>query len=161
MGSVVAGTSLINPVDLVRFAVVYLAIVVAPGYALAALARPRSDRMERLALAIPCAYSLVAVSGLAAALLHLPYGLPTYLALALPITLAGAWVTWRRPTGPGAERERWWAIPLGVAVVQVGVLAVIYAGYVMPVTHDAVAHVMWTDAIARSRVFPMTLLSSH
>ena len=161
MGSFVAGTSLINPVDLVRFAVVYLALVVAPGYALAALARPRSNRMERLTLAIPCAYSLVAASGLATALLHIPYGLPAYVALALPITLAGAWVTWQRPGGPRAERELWWAVPLGVVVMQVGILAVIYAGYVMPVTHDAVAHVMWTSAIARSQVFPIALQSSH
>src|SRR5438105_15776487 len=130
MGSFAAGTSLIEPGDMVRFAVVYLALAMAPGYALAVLARPRSGRMERVALAIPCAYSLVAVSGLATALLHLPYGLPAYAALALPITLAGAWVTWQRPAGPGAARERWWLVPLGVAVVQGGLMAVINAGYV-------------------------------
>src|SRR5436190_23145994 len=97
MGGLTASGSLITPVDLARFALAYLAIALVPGYAMASLARPRSDWIERLALAIPCAYTLVALSGLATALLHLPFGLPAYAALALPITLAGAWVMWRKP----------------------------------------------------------------
>src|SRR2546429_8034298 len=124
MNSFVANNGLIVPGELARFALAYLAIALVPGYAMATLARPRSDWIERLALAIPCAYTLVALSGLATALLHLPFGLPAYAALALPITLAGAWVMWRKPAGPGAARERWWLVPLGVAVVQGGLMAV-------------------------------------
>src|SRR5918912_2953740 len=79
------------PIDLARFTLAYLAIALVPGYAMAVLARPRSDWIERLALAIPCAYTLVALSGLATALLHLPFGLLVYAVPALPVTLAGAW----------------------------------------------------------------------
>jgi len=96
MGGLAASGSLITPIDLVRFTLAYLAIALVPGYAMAALARPRSDWIERVALAIPCAYALVAVTGLATALLQLPFGLPTYAALALPITVAGGYTAWRR-----------------------------------------------------------------
>src|SRR5437763_16832640 len=94
--NVMSATGLVTLPDTAHFLAAYLAIALVPGYAMAALARPRSDWIERLALAIPCAYTLVAVSGLATALLHLPFGLPAYAALALPITVAGAWVMWRK-----------------------------------------------------------------
>src|SRR5437763_17194992 len=81
--------------DVARFALAYVALAIAPGYALATLLRPRAPRGERLAFAIPCAYALVALSGLAPARLHLPYGLPAYAAPALPVMLAGASAGWR------------------------------------------------------------------
>lgn len=73
-----------------------MALAIVPGYALASLLRPRAPRGERLAFAIPCAYTLVALSGLATALLHLPYSLPAYAVPALPVMLAGAYAGWRR-----------------------------------------------------------------
>jgi uncharacterized membrane protein len=105
MGGLTASGSLITPVDLARFTLAYLAIALIPGYAMAVLARPRSDWIERLALAIPCAYTLVALSGLATALLHLPFGLLVYAVPALPVTLVGAYAGWRRkpPTAQGSR----------------------------------------------------------
>ena len=97
-------TSLIAPVDLVRFTLAYVPIALVPGYSAAVLARPRADWIERAALAIPCACSLVALSGLATALLRLPFGLPAYGALALPIMLAAGYTAWRTPaTGWGSR----------------------------------------------------------
>src|SRR5437660_6752851 len=96
----VVNASLMAPLDVAHFALAYVALAMVPGYALATLLRPRAPRSERFALAIPCAYTLVALSGLATALLHLPFGLLAYAVLALPITLAGAWpatkVAWQR-----------------------------------------------------------------
>src|SRR5438874_4047148 len=145
--------SLMAPLDVGRFTLAYLAIALVPGYAMAALARPRSDWIERLALAIPCAFALVTITGLATALLHLPFGLPAYAALALPITLAGGYTTWRRkpararaprlrggqttPTAVGVPPQakspdsalgRWWLVPVGVAVVQTGTIIAVHAG---------------------------------
>lgn len=65
--------------DLTRFSLAYLALVVAPGYALATSTRPRADRLTRVALAIPCSLSVVALYGLATALLRLPFTLTGYL----------------------------------------------------------------------------------
>ena len=122
MGTLAANTSLIAPVDLVRFTLAYAAIAGIPGYAAAVLARPRADWIERAALAIPCACSLVALSGLATALLGLPFGLPAYGALALPIMLAASYDRWRKPATlvpgqwTGAEvltRAPWGATPAG------------------------------------------------
>jgi hypothetical protein len=96
--------SLMAPLDAGRFTLAYLAIALVPGYAMAALARPRSDWIECVALAIPCAYALVAVTGLATALLHLPFGLPTYAALAVPVTVAGGYALRRRK--PAAVRGK-------------------------------------------------------
>src|SRR5919205_165188 len=102
MGTLAANTSLIAPVDLLRFTLAYVALAGIPGYAAAVLARPRADWIERAALAIPCACSLVALNGLATALLGLPFGLPAYGALALPIMLAAGYTAWRKPaTGRG------------------------------------------------------------
>src|SRR5205085_5822324 len=140
------------------------ALIMVPGYALATLARPGSPRVERLALAVPCAYSMVAISGLATAMLHLPFGLPAYAALALPVTLAGVWpatkVAWQRtgtevpelvtPARDFSRRSlpcdfsrrpgggRWWLVPAGVALVEAAVIALVYAGYVVPVGFDAI-----------------------
>jgi hypothetical protein len=185
MGGLTASGSLITPVDLARFTLAYLAIALIPGYAMAVLARPRSDWIERLAFAIPCAYTLVALSGLATALLHLPFGLATYAALALPITLAGGYTAWRRkpapadcaardwqttPTAVGAPRQttspdsapgRWWLSPVGVAIAQVGALILVHARDVVPPGSDVVSHVIWTNLVARSHIFPIALLSSH
>src|SRR5437868_7649918 len=83
--------------DVARFALAYVALAIVPGYALATLLRPRAPRGERFAFAIPCAYTLVALSGLATALLHLPFGLPAYAVAALPITLAGTYLGQRKP----------------------------------------------------------------
>src|SRR5918911_4317143 len=97
---VVVSVSLMAPLDVAGFALAYIALAIVPGYALAALLRPHAPRSERLAFAIPCAYTLVALSGLATALLHLPFGLLAYAVPALPVTLAGAWpatkVAWQR-----------------------------------------------------------------
>jgi hypothetical protein len=193
----VANNSLIVPGEVAHFSLAYLALVFVPGYAMAVLARPRSDWIERLAFAIPCAYALAAVTGLATALLHLPFGLPTYGALALPITVAGGYSAWRRnpaparggqptPTeatgfqpahvgrpdagGPSEPRQatspdsapgRWWLLPIGAAMLQTGTIIAVHAGDTVPPGIDAVMHVIWTNRIARSHVFPMALLSSH
>src|SRR5256886_15534361 len=116
MDGFVATNSLIVPGELARFTLAYLAIALVPGYAMAALARPRSDWIERLALAIPCAYTLVALSGLATALLHLHFGLGAYATLALPITLAGGYTMWRRRREQrSGEVGRWWLVPPAVS----------------------------------------------
>src|SRR5919201_6820678 len=101
-----ANASLVSPVDLARFTLAYVAIAGIPGYAAAVLARPRADWIERAALAIPCACSLVALSGLATALLGLPFGLPAYGALALPIALAVGYTAWRKPATGWESRLR-------------------------------------------------------
>ena len=62
-GSFASGASLMALPDMVRFTLAYLLVVMAPGYALAALARPRAPHSARLALAIPCGYALVARPG--------------------------------------------------------------------------------------------------
>jgi hypothetical protein len=53
-----------TPLDVTRFALAYVALAIVPGYALATLLRPRAPRGERLAFAIPCAYTLVALNAL-------------------------------------------------------------------------------------------------
>jgi hypothetical protein len=197
----VVNASLMAPLDVARFALAYLVLAIVPGYALAALLRPRAPRSEHFALAIPCAYTLVAFSGLATALLHLPYGLLAYAVPALPVTLAGAYigqrkaatadraqcnrqttatavvwqhmrtaVPWRRtPAAVGwrafttrlGGRERWWLVPAGVALVEMVVAALVCAGYVVPPNGDPIKHTLWTNAIARSHVFPIALLSAQ
>ena len=226
---------LIAPLDLARFALAYLAVAILPGYALATLARPRLPRLERLALTIPCAYSLVALCGLGTLAARLPFGVAPYAAVAFPVLLAALYRGRRRratPEGvddfslthprPGAatpgsagvppvparpsvgtydERRRrgpaggadlspsdagtggmpalpgfmrgsdnpssrpardyWWVAPIAVAAAQVVICLVVYAGDTVPVGFDVVSHVAWTDAIARGRLFPLALLSSH
>ncbi len=104
------GTGLIAPLELARFAAAYLLLAILPGYALATLARPRTPRVERLALALPCALSVVTLYGLATALLRLPFTTVGYAAIAAAIgagSLAhSSWlVTYRsrRPQTRGAS----------------------------------------------------------
>lgn len=158
--------SLMAPLDVARFALAYLVIICIPGYAIAIAARPRAPLVERLALAIPCAYSLVALSGLVTALAGLPYGLPAYAALAVPAVAAAAYASWRRrsmaPVTTDATNDgRWWLAAAGVAIVQAAVLGAVFAGYVAPPNGDAVSHVQWTNMVARAHVFPLALLSAH
>ena len=63
---------LIMPLDLARFVGAYILIVALPGYTLSTVLRPSAARFERLAFAVPCACSVVAVYGLATTLLHIP-----------------------------------------------------------------------------------------
>jgi len=161
MGWALTNTSLLAPLDVIRFALVYLILVVVPGYALAALTRPHAPRSERAALAIPCGYAIVALSGLCTALTRLPFTLVAYAAIALPITLAWGYVTFKRGNNPKEEQGRWWIIPVGVSVVQVGIIELVYAHATMPSGSDTVSHVMWIDRIARAHVFPIALLSAR
>ena len=169
---------LIAPLDLARFALAYLAVAILPGYALATLARPRLPRPERLALAIPCAYTLVALCGLGTLAVRLPFGLPTYAAVAAPVTLAALYRGGRRRGAPVlpdlarssddalsrpacVARDYWWVVPIGVAAAQVATCLLVYAGDTVPVGFDVVSHVAWTDTVARTRLFPIALLSNH
>jgi hypothetical protein len=158
--------SLITPLDVIRFTLAYLVVVYIPGYAIAVVARPRAPLVERLALAIPCAYSLVALSGLATALAGLPYGLLAYAALAVPAIAAAAYTSRRRrSTTPvmtdSTNDGRWWLVAVAVAIVQAVVLGAVFAGYVAPPNGDAVSHVQWTNMVAHAHVFPLALLSAH
>src|SRR5579875_985057 len=162
MGHFTGADSLIAPLDMARFGLAYVALILLPGYALAALARPHSPRTERLALAVPCAASLVAISGLCTALLRLPFGLPAYAVLALPITGAAGYLLWgRRGALCDAACGRWWLMPAGVALIQLGAIALGVAPLIVPPGGDVVSHVEWTDAIARQHIFPIALLSAH
>jgi hypothetical protein len=46
-------------------------------------------------------------------------------------------------------------------MVQTGTIIAVHAGDTVPPGIDAVMHVIWTNLIARSHVFPIALLSSH
>src|SRR5437764_5893583 len=96
------------PLDVTRFVLAYVALAIVPGYALATLLRPRAPHSERLTFAIPCAYTLVALSGLATALLHLPFNLLAYAVPAVPATLAGGYVAWRSRGQRVHDQRRWW-----------------------------------------------------
>ncbi len=243
MASLLTGHGLIAPLDLARFALAYLVLAVVPGYALAALLRPRAGRVERLALAVPCAYAVTTVSGLATAWLHVPFDPRAYAALAVPVTLAGVYARSSRrrvPTGiagilpacarPGhacstqtrldasvcrleaggpsgydegrpldgpsgddegqplggpsgddggrpsgvltllraskarhltGEEGRWWLVPIGVALAQVGIMVGVYARYTVPPGSDVISHILWTNRIAAAHVFPIALLSGR
>lgn len=153
--------SLIAPIDVMRFLFAYMVIVIAPGYAVVTLARPRSPSIERIAFAVPCAYALVALVGLATALLHLPFGLPAYGVLALPITLAGGYATWRTHAGRTDNGiGRWWIAPAGVALAQVIAIWLAFGGDTVPTGFDVLSHVQWTNLIARSHIYPIALLSA-
>lgn len=161
-GGFTLGGGLIAPFDLGRFLLAYLAIIIVPGYAVATLARPRSAQIERIAFAVPCAYALVALAGVATALLHLPFNVLTYGALALPVTLAGAFTVWRaRGERPDKGIGRWWMAPAAVATAQIIATALAFGGDTIPTGSDVLSHVQWTDLIARSHIFPIALLSAH
>lgn len=172
VGNLLSSTSLFYLPDILSFAAAYLALMGVPGYAVAVLARPRAPRTQHLALAIPCAYALVTVSGLATAVLHLPYSLSAYLLLAAPLTAAAAYVqltrrsgahdsTGQDPTRQRVKRDRWWMVPLGAAIVQVAFFMVLYAHDAVPSGSDVVSHTMWTNRIAQQHMYPITLLSAH
>jgi len=164
MGHMWGGDGLFAPLDVARFALAYLVLAILPGYALATLARPRLTRLEQLALAIPCAYTLVVLCGLATVALRLPFGPLAYAAIAAPITLAALFIQWHgRAAGRSARgaANYWWLAPAGVAAAQVAACALVYAGDTVPVGFDVVAHVAWTGAIARTQLFPLALLSAH
>jgi len=180
MDGLLGGYSLVAPLDLLRFGLAYLVTVVAPGYAVATLVRPCGSRLERVALAIPCGYSLVAVSGLITAVLGLGYGLPVYALLAAPLTTAAAYLTWNRhaqrgrtqgtgrvagkgtvAAGEQPKPKPWGLVAVGVALVQVAVLLSVFAGYPAPANGDDVRHVLWTDHVAHAHTFPLALLSSN
>jgi hypothetical protein len=46
-------------------------------------------------------------------------------------------------------------------VAQVGVAIMVYARHVVPSGSDVTSHVIWTNTIARSHLYPLALLSSH
>src|SRR5579885_3229274 len=118
---ILSSDSLIAPLDALRFILAYAVLLLLPGYSMAALLRPRSTRLERLALATPCAYSLVAVSGLVTALLHLSYGAAQYAVAALPVAVAGGYAMRRARTASddvARTAGRWWLVAVAVAIVQ-------------------------------------------
>ena len=151
-----ATDGLIMPLDLARFVAAYVLIVALPGYALSTMLRPSAPRLERLAFAVPCACSVVAVYGLATALLHIPLTLVGYVAICAAIVLLGVAATRRRtarrarqtqgtlPLGlaatagrprteaPPPAVDRWWVAPAAVALLEGIVALVIHAGDVVP-----------------------------
>jgi len=172
LGNLLSSASLFYLPDVLSFAAAYLALMVVPGYAMAVLARPRAPRAEHLALAIPCAYALVTVSGLATAVLRLPYSLPAYLLLAAPLTATSGYVwlsrrsearhsTGQDPVWQQGKRDVWWLVPLGMAIAQVAFFMVLYAHDVVPSGSDVVSHTMWTQRIAQQHIYPITLLSAQ
>jgi len=154
--------TLVAPLTLIHFALAYLVVVLLPGYTLAQLARPRASLIERVALAVPCAYALIAVYGLATALLHLPFDLLSYAVVAAPLTFLGLWSAWQRRGGrPLRVRAGLWLVPIGVAAVHLAVILWVGRGALMPIGIDTPIHVMDTAMIARTHLFPLTLASSR
>src|SRR5579875_2627335 len=122
-----------------RFAAAYLALVFLPGYTLATLLRPGATRVERIALAVPCALSIVALYGLTTGLVHVPFTATGYAALAALILGVGAVRGMYRPAGklrlrPPAGWE--WA-PTAMALLTLVVVAMSYASDVAPASGDA------------------------
>ena len=182
---------LIAPTDAGLFILAYLLVAIVPGYAVATWARPAAPRLERLAVAIPCAYALVVLCGLATALLHLPFGLPAYAVVAVPAVALGVHARSKRDHGlpgqrgvpagtagilpargrdhdagaPGGRIDgglgRWWLAPVGVALIQLVSTALVYARDTTPGGFDTPLHVLWTEAIARAHVFPIALLTAR
>jgi hypothetical protein len=150
----VVNASLMAPLDMARFALAYVALAIVPGYAVATLLRPRAPRSERLALAIPCAYSLVAITGLATALLHVPFGLVAYAVPALPITLAGAHAVRRARPRRAATGEHWWLLAAGAVLAELSAAILVYGHHITPTGWDVATHVSWTHLITQSHVYP-------
>jgi len=150
------------PLTLIHFAIAYLFIALLPGYTLAQFARPRAPLIERVALAVPCAYALIAVYGLATALLHLPFNLLSYAAVAVPLTSLGLWSAWQRRKGrPLRVRAGWWLVPLGVAAVHLAAILWVSRGALLPIGIDTPIHIMDTEMIVRAHLFPITLGASR
>jgi len=162
------GTGLIAPLELIRFAAAYLLLAILPGYALATLARPRAPRIERLAFALPCALSVVALYGLTTALLRLPFTTAGYAIIVAAISAGGVAHAYKRRRRRGSEgasapgaRDHWWLAAAGVALLDGLVALLIHAGAVVPSAVDVLSHVVWADGIARSHAFSVALLSAH
>ncbi len=183
------GAGLIAPLDLTRFAAIFLLLVILPGYVLATAARPCAPRIERLAFALPCALSVITVYGLLTSLLHFPFTSSRYTAIAAAIVLGGGVYAGRRrmragpnlvqdagvprgdvplqsnPSGIALVRsrgpERWWIVAAGVALIDGVVALLIHVGAVVPAAVDVLSHVVWTQNIARSHTFSIALLSAH
>jgi len=104
----VDGAGLIAPLDLTRFAAVFLLLVILPGYVLATAARAGAPRVERLAFALPCALSVITVYGLLTALLQLPFTSTGYVVIAAAIVLGGGVYAGRRSMreAPSLARSR-------------------------------------------------------
>jgi len=163
----VDGAGLIAPLDLTRFAAIFLLLIILPGYVLATAARPRAPRVERLAFALPCALSVITVYGLLTALLRLPFTPTGYTAITAAIVLGGGAYAGRgrmkeaptlaRSRGP----DRWWIVAAGVALIDGVAALLIHAGAVVPAAVDVLSHVVWTQNIARSHTFSIALLSAH
>lgn len=162
--TILSSNSLFFIGDVARFALAYIVLVVVPGAAIAILARPKAPHSELLAFAVPCGYGLVTVSGLATALLHLPYGLPAYAIVAVPITFIAMVAVWRRRPATATEKragDRWWLLPLAVALIYLGAIALVYGGDTVPAGYDVLTHVTWITQILRAHVYPIAMLSAH
>jgi len=154
--------TLVAPLTLIHFAIAYLFIALLPGYTLAQFARPRAPLIEHVALAVPCAYALIAVYGLVTALLHLPFDLLSYAAVAVPLTSLGLWRAWQRRGGrPLRVRAGWWLVPMGVAAVHLAATLWVSRSALMPIGIDTPIHIMDTEMIVRAHLFPITLGSSR
>ncbi len=161
------GAGLIAPLDLTRFAAVFLLLVILPGYILATAARPCAPRIERLAFALPCALSVITAYGLVTALLQLPFTPTGYVAIATAIVLGSGVYAGRRRMREAPNRsrtcgpDRWWIAVAVVALIDGVVALLIHAGAVVPAAVDVLSHVVWTQNIARSHTFSIALLSAH
>ncbi len=156
-------TSLVGWGNGLHVAVALLVLILVPGYCLAGLARPRTGRLDHLALALPCAGSLVVVVGLCCMTLHLPFSLLAYcppaalfviLYVAREARAGRLSCLWTRPA------SLLWLVAPAVALVNVVVVVLTYASSVIPDASDTVSHTVWTDYIAQSHNFTFRLLST-
>jgi len=155
-------STIVAPLLLIHFAIAYVLLALLPGYALAEITRPRAPLVERVALAVPCAYALIAVYGLATALLHLPFDPFSYAVIAVPLIALGTWRVWRRQGGrPAQVRGGWWLAPIGVAAAHLALTLWVNRSALMPIGIDTPIHVMAVKMIAQAHLFPLTLMSSR
>jgi len=155
---------LFAPLDMARFAVAFVALALVPGYCLASLTRPCTGRLDRLAMAVPCGASAIALYGLCSGLLHQPFTLLPYAVGAAGLTLltlAVAVYKNRLAHELTAPTSRWWIVPVAVTAIEAAVIAVTYARDVVPAAVDVLSHVLWTGVIRQQQVFTSTLLSAH
>lgn len=163
MALLTSGTSLLALGDAVKAAIALLLLAAIPGYALSALARPRAARLEHVVLALPCACALALAVGFGAAAVGLPYGLPVYGAAAL--TAVTLYLFKERRGGRlsalcRAPADRWWAVPMLVALMDGAVLAFNSRGSSVPDASDAASHTLWTAFIAQGQKVTFALLST-
>jgi len=111
MPDIMSTNGLVAPADAGLFTLAYLLLAIAPGYAVATWARPSAPRLERVAVAIPCAYALVVLCGLVTALLRLPFGLPAYAVVAVPAVALGIYARFTREYRSRGQRD----VPPGTA----------------------------------------------